>query len=151
MTRPRDRPAPEVPKRVSQDATPANPMTNEQRINRARAVAQSAVFTKIAAAAEQRTGRPRLIPLDVFLAAFVFHASGLPRGMTTAGVCDSLKRLAPEEFARLGMPAGPVKYKRVHSGWRAIRRVLERGVLVAHDHELEADETTGEILPCPDG
>ncbi|HMT34170.1 MAG TPA: hypothetical protein PKA99_16195, partial [Dermatophilaceae bacterium] len=61
---------------MSSDATPANPMTDEQRITRAVAVATSEIAKKVCAAAERRTGRPRLIPLPGVLAAYIFHATG---------------------------------------------------------------------------
>ena len=135
--------------RVSSNATSANPMTIEQRISRARAVAASDVAAKLCAAAEKRTGRPRLIPLPGILAAFIFHASGQPHTMTTSGVCRSLK---PSQRSSLGIPRGlQVKYKRVHSGWRAICRVVIVGVLVDHDHELNIEQATGEMRPCPVG
>lgn len=63
----------------------------EQRINRARAVADSDIVTQIAAAAERRTGRPRLIPLDAVIAGFVLHASGQPHTMTMAGLWRTLR------------------------------------------------------------
>ncbi len=152
MTRRRKHREPHERARLSQDATPANPMMIAQRISRARAVANSDVVAQIVAAAEQRTGRPRMIPLDAVFAAFVFHAMSRPHAMTTAGVCESLKTLTRDDLLRLGIPAcDRIRYKRVHSGWQAIRRVLERGFLMAHDHDLEADESTGEVLPCPEG
>ena len=43
-----------------------------------------------------------------------------------------------------------VKYKRMHSGWLAIRRVVEHGVLVNHDHDLDVDLETGEVFACPE-
>lgn len=152
MTRQRKDREPHERARLSQDATPANPMMIAQRISRARAVANSDAVAQIVAAAEQRTGRPRMIPLDAVFAAFVFHATSRPHAMTTAGVCESLKTLTRDDLLRLGIPAcDRIRYKRVHSGWRAIRRVIERGFLMAHDHDLEADESTGEVLPCPEG
>ncbi|WP_143553782.1 transposase [Serinicoccus sp. CNJ-927] len=70
--------------------------------------------------------------------------------MTTAGVCRSLKLLTPSQRAQLGIPeTTAIGYKRVHSGWRAIVRVVARGVLVDHDHELDVDHDTGEVLACP--
>lgn len=138
--------------RLSSDATSANPMTIEQRISRARAVAESDVAAKLCAAAEKRTGRPRLIPLPGILAAYIFHASGQPHTMTTSGVCRSLKALTPPQRSGLGIPRDlQVKYKRVHSGWHAICRIVEVGVLVDHDHELDLEPATGEMLPCPVG
>jgi hypothetical protein len=51
----------------------------------------------------------------------------------------------------LGVPSGVrIRYKRVLSSWHAVLRVLSGGVLVDHDHDLEADELTGELAPCPD-
>jgi hypothetical protein len=127
-------------------------MTDEQRIARAVAVATSEIAVKLCAAAERRTGRPRLIPLPGVLAAYIFHASGEPHTMTTSGVCRSLKKLKPKQRAALGIPKRmQVRYKRMHSGWRAIKRVVEHGVLVEHDHDLDVDPDTGEVLPCPEG
>jgi hypothetical protein len=138
--------------RLSSDATPANPMTDEQRIARAVAVANSEIAVKLCAAAERRTGRPRLIPLPGVLAAYIFHASGEPHTMTTSAVCRSVKKLKPRQRAALGIPKRmQVKYKRMHSGWRAIKRVVEHGVLVDHDHDLDVDLDTGEVLACPEG
>ncbi|HOC14686.1 MAG TPA: hypothetical protein PKJ61_12535, partial [Propionicimonas sp.] len=137
---------------MSSDATPANPMTDEQRIARAVAVATSEIAVKLCAAAERRTGRPRLIPLAGVLAAYIFHATGEPHTMTTSAVCRSIKKLKPRQRAALGIPKRmQVRYKRMHSGWRAIKRVLEHGVLVEHDHDLAVDPDTGEVLPCPGG
>jgi hypothetical protein len=136
--------------RKSSDATAANPMTVDQRIARAVAVATSDIAARLCAAAERRTGRPRLIPLTGVLAAFIFHASGEPHTMTTAGVCRSLKSLTPTQRVQLGIPqTTEIRYKRVHSGWRAILRVVDRGVLVDHDHDLDVDHDTGEVLACP--
>ncbi|HNV10733.1 MAG TPA: hypothetical protein PKN27_05320, partial [Propionibacteriaceae bacterium] len=136
--------------RPSSDATQANPMTDEQRIARSVAVATSDIAKKICAAAERRTGRPRLIPLSGVLAAYIFHATGEPHTMTTSGVCRSLKKLKPKQRSALGIPKHmQVRYKRMHSGWRAIKRVVEHGVLVEHDHELDVDPDTGEVLDCP--
>ena len=127
-------------------------MTDEQRIARAVAVATSEIAVKLCAAAERRTGRPRLIPLSGVLAAYIFHASGEPHTMTTSGVCRSLKKLKPKQRSALGIPKHmQVRYKRMHSGWRAIKRAVEHGVLVDHDHDLDADSATGEVLPCPEG
>ena len=125
-------------------------MTDEQRIARSVAVATSDIAKKICAAAERRTGRPRLIPLSGVLAAYIFHATGEPHTMTTSGVCRSLKKLKPKQRSALGIPKHmQVRYKRMHSGWRAIKRVVEHGVLVEHDHELDVDPDTGEVLVCP--
>ncbi len=138
--------------RLSSDATSANPMTIEQRIARSVAVASSSVGTSLCVAAERRTGRPRLIPLPGVLAAFVFHASGQPNAMTTSGVCRTLRGLTPTQRSALGIPGElHVRYKRLHSGWRAICRVVDVGVLVEHDHGLDVDPGTGEVLPCPVG
>jgi hypothetical protein len=127
-------------------------MTDEQRIARAVAVATSEIAVKLCAAAERRTGRPRLIPLPGVLAAYIFHASGEPHTMTTSAVCRSVKKLKPRQRAALGIPKTmQIKYKRMHSGWRAIKRVVEHGVLVDHDHDLDVDADTGEVLPCPVG
>ena len=127
-------------------------MTDEQRIARAVAVATSEIAVTLCAAAERRTGRPRLIPLSGVLAAYIFHASGEPHTMTTSGVCRSLKKLKLKQRAALGIPKRmQIRYKRMHSGWRAIKRVVEHGVLVDHDHDLHADSATGEVLPCPEG
>lgn len=143
---------PTVPMRVSQDATPANPMMMGQRINRARAVADSDIVTQIAAAAERRTGRPRLIPLDAVIAGFVLHASGQPHTMTMAGLRRTLHQLTPGQLESLGFPVGVIpKYKRIRSSWRAVLRVVSSGILVDHDHELEVDTSTGEVAPCPTG
>ena len=72
--------------------------------------------------------------------------------MTTSGVCRSLKKLKPKQRSALGIPKHmQVRYKRMHSGWRAIKRAVEHGVLVDHDHDLDADSATGEVLPCPEG
>ena len=151
MSRPRRLPSGASP-RPSSDATQANPMTDEQRIARSVAVATSDIAKKICAAAERRTGRPRLIPLSGVLAAYIFHATGEPHTMTTSGVCRSLKKLKPKQRSALGIPKHmQVRYKRMHSGWRAIKRVVEHGILVEHDHELEVDPDTGEVLPCPEG
>lgn len=137
--------------RLSSDATPANPMTDEQRIARAVAVANCEIAVKLCAAAERRTGRPRLIPLPGVLAAYIFHASGEPHTMTTSAVCRSVKKLEPRQRAALGIPMTmQIKYKRMHSGWRAIKRVVEHGVLVDHDHDLDVDLDTGEVLACPE-
>lgn len=136
--------------RVSQDATPANPLMIEQRINRARAVADSDIVTQIAAAAERRTGRPRLIPLDAVIAGFVLHASGQPHTMTMAGLWRTLRVLTPNQLATLGFPVGVTpRYKRIRSSWRAVLRVVSSGILIDHDHELEVDTNTGELAPCP--
>lgn len=151
MSRPRRLPSAAAP-RPSSDATQANPMTDEQRIARAVAVATSGIAVKLCAAAERRTGRPRLIPLSGVLAAYIFHASGEPHTMTTSGVCRSVKKLKPSQQGALGIPKRvQVRYKRMHSGWRAIKRAVEHGVLVDHDHDLDADSATGEVLPCPEG
>ena len=140
-----------APQRVSQDATPANPMMIEQRINRARTVADSDIVTQIARAAERRTGRPRLIPLDAVIAGFVLHASGHPHTMTMAGLRRTLHELTPAQLESLGFPVGVIpKYKRIRSSWRAALRVVSAGTLVDHDHELEIDEDTGELAPCPE-
>ena len=72
-------------------------MTDEQRIARAVAVATSEIVVKVCAAAERRTGRPRLIPLPGVLAAYIFHATGEPHTMTTSGVCRSVKKLEPKQ------------------------------------------------------
>ena len=137
--------------RLSQDASPANPMSIQQRLNRARAVARSDIGTKLAAATERRTGRPRIIPVEGVLAAYVFHAMGAPHGMTIAGVCRTLKELDPSQRTHLGIPAHlTIRYKRVRSGLRAILTVVRHGVLVEHDHDLDIDLDTGEVLPCPD-
>ena len=126
-------------------------MTDEQRIARAVAVATSEIAVKLCAAAERRTGRPRLIPLPGVLAAYIFHATGEPHTMTTSAVCRSIKKLKAKQRAKLGIPKRmQIRYKRMHSGWRAIKRVVEHGVLVDHDHELEIDEDTGELAPCPE-
>lgn len=127
-------------------------MTDEQRIARAVAVASSEIAVKICAAAERRTGRPRLIPLSGVLAAYIFHASDQPHSMTTSGVCRTVRKLKPGKRAALGIPKRmQVKYKRMHSGWLAIRRVVEHGVLVNHDHDLDVDLDTGEVFSCPEG
>jgi len=146
------RPPRAVGSRLSSDATPANPMTDEQRIARAVAVATSEIAVKLCAAAERRTGRPRLIPLAGVLAAYIFHATGEPHTMTTSAVCRSIKKLKPKQRAALGIPKRmQIRYKRMHSGWRAIKRVVEHGVLVEHDHDLAVDPDTGEVLACPEG
>ena len=145
----RRRPDPAI--RVSQDATKANPLTIDQRINRAMAIANSDIANQIAQAAERRTGRPRLIPIKAVIAAFTFHATGQPHTMAVAGVTDSLKDLNAEDLLALGVPSGVrIRYKRVLSSWHAVLRVLSGGVLVDHDHDLEGDELTGELAPCPD-
>lgn len=150
MSRPR-RPPSAVGSRLSSDATPANPMTDEQRITRAAAVATSEIAKKVCAAAERRTGRPRLIPLPGVLAAYIFHATGEAHTMTTSAVCRSIKKLQPKQRAALGIPKRmQIRSKRMHSGWRAIKRVVEHGVLVEHDHDLDVDPETGEVLPCPE-
>ncbi len=136
--------------RVSQDATPANPMMIEQRINRARAVADSDIVTQIARVANRRTGRPRLIPLDAAIAGFVLHASGQPHTMSMAEMRRTLHQLTPAQLESLGFPVGVIpEYKRIRSSWRAVLRVVSSGVLVDHDHELDVDEDTGEVAPCP--
>lgn len=86
------------PERVSQDATPANPLMIEQRINRARAVVDSDIVRRIAAASERRTGRPRLVPIDAVIAGFVLHASGQPHTMTMAGLWRTLQVLTPAQL-----------------------------------------------------
>ena len=137
--------------RVSQDATPANPMLIEQRINRARAVADSDIVTQIARVAKRRTGRPRLIPLDAAIAGFVFHASGQPHTMSMAEMRRTLHHLTPAQLESLGFPVGVIpEYKRIRSSWRAVLRVVSSGVLVDHDHELDVDAETGELSPCPE-
>lgn len=138
------------PEGVSQDATPANPMMIEQRINRARAVADSEIVAQVAGAAERRTGRPRLIPLDAVIAGFVLHASGQPHTMTMTGLWRTLRVLTPTQLKTLGFPVGVLPtYKRIRSSWRAAIRVVSSGTLVDHDHELDVDEDTGEVAPCP--
>ena len=141
---------PMVRTRVSQDATPANPMMIEQRINRARALAESDIVTLIATAAERRTGRPRLIPLDAVIAGFVLHASGQPHTMTMAGLRRTLHELTPAQLQALGFPVGVIpRYKRIRSSWRAVLRVVSSGTLIDHNHDLEVDSNTGELAPCP--
>lgn len=148
----RKRSWPPGPKGVSQDATPANPMTIQQRINRARGVADSEIVSRIAAAAERRTGRPRLIPLDAVIAGFVLHASGQPHTMTMAGLWRTLHELTPAQLESLGFPVGVTpKYKRIRSSWRAALRVVSSGTLVDHDHRVQVDEDTGELALCPEG
>ena len=71
----RRRPGPDPEIRVSQDATKANPLTIDQRINLATAIANSDIANQIAHAAERRTGRPRLILIKAVVAAIAFHAS----------------------------------------------------------------------------
>ena len=152
MSRPRKGWVTGGPQGVSQDATPANPMLIEQRINRARAVADSDIVTQIAAAAVRRTGRPRLIPLDAVIAGFVVHASGHPHTMTMAGLRRTLHELTPAQLEMLGFPVGIVpRYKRIRSSWRAALRVVSSGTLVDHDHEVQVDENTGELAPCQEG
>jgi hypothetical protein len=61
-----------------------------------------------------------------------------------------VKKLKPTQRAALGIPKTmQIKYKRMHSGWRAIKRVVEHGVLVDHDHDLDVDAAPARSLPCP--
>ncbi len=64
--------------------------------------------------------------------------------MTTSGVCRTLKALTHIERSALGIPGDlHVRDKRLHSGWRAICRVVDVGVLVDHDHDRDVDADTG--------
>ena len=51
--------------------------------------------------------------------------------MTTSAVCRSIKKLKAKQRAKLGIPKRmQIRYKRMHSGWQAIKGVVEHGVLV---------------------
>lgn len=70
--------------------------------------------------------------------------------MTASRVCRSVKKLQPSQRAALGIPKHmQVRYERMHSGWRAILRVVKLEVLIEHDHALDVDPDTGEVLACP--
>lgn len=130
----------------------APPLTTAQKVRRARAYADQDVVRQLVARATRTTGRPRALPLGTVAAALVLHPLDRPSTMTIASLTRTLKALSPSERLALGIPAGTaIRYRRVLSGVRALKDAMQAGVLVDHDHDLTADQETGEVDVCPEG
>ncbi|AEE44188.1 hypothetical protein [Cellulomonas fimi] len=131
--------------------TPA-PLTTAEKVRRARAWADHEVITRLVAARIRTTGRRRALPLDAVAAGIMLHALGRPTAMTISGVTRTIRAVSPSERFALGFPPGAViRYRPVLSGFHALREAMGTGCLVDHDHDLTADEQTGEVDDCPDG
>lgn len=127
-----------------------NPLTTDQRIRRALAITEAEVIRLLIARRARRTGRPRLIPLSAIFAALCLHVLDGRATMSIADVTRTLKRLTPQQRATLGIPGHiRIHYKRVLSGVHAILQAARDGILADHDHDLVADEVTGEVEDCP--
>jgi hypothetical protein len=134
-----------------------NQLTEQQRVDRAVAIASHPMIQKILEASTPARGRPRTVSLVLIARLLFLHGVSSPQRMTIGGVETTLVSLTAESRQRLGVPEAWTTddderarlYRRLWSAFTALTDATRHGVHVEHDHDLRLNLDTGEVDPCP--
>lgn len=136
-----------------------NPLTENQRVARAIALAGNPRIRAIVDGLAKPTGRPRCVSMPLLLRLLFLHALSEPARMTLASVESTVIGLSAHSRRLLEIPADWLSdpdarrmlYRRIWSTFNDLALATRDGIHVDHDHVLRVNVDTGEVDPCSSG